>query len=76
MPKAATQILESAGLEASLEKLFVPMIRFTNPGSYDPHSLIDEMGNYVMFESAENESVENRNWFTFPVMKKDPVLTH
>ena len=76
LPKAATQILESAGLEASLEKLFVPMIRFTNPGSYDPHSLIDEMGNYVMFESAENESIENRNWFTFPVMKKDPVVAH
>ena len=76
LPKAATQILESAGLEASLEDLFVPMIRFTNPQSFDPHSLIDEMGNYVTLESAENETVENRNWFTFPVLKKDPVVAH
>lgn len=76
LPKSATRILESAGLKAELEDLFVPMIRFTNPESFDPHSLIDEMGNYVTLERAENETVENRNWFTFPVLKKDPVVAH
>ena len=72
LPKSTTRMLDSLGLDKSLERLFIPV---DNSKNYSCKAVVDELGNELLCNYAEKES-NNRCWLTLYKIREDSIKAH
>ena len=72
LPKSTTRMLDSLGLDKSLERLFIPV---DNSKNYSCKAVVDELGNEILCDYAKKES-NNRSWLTLYEIRKDSIKAH
>ena len=72
LPKSTSRMLDSLGLDKSLEKLFVPVV---NSQKENCNTVVDELGEAVLCNYATNDS-NSRYWLTFPELTKNSITAY
>ncbi|MBR4348734.1 MAG: carboxypeptidase regulatory-like domain-containing protein [Fibrobacter sp.] len=81
LPERALHMLDSLGLEPTLDSLFIPYKLSTKVGDYPenddygntPDPLVDEFGNRIFSLKAEGETQEARYWMSVRRIGKDTL---